>query len=250
MPDIIFTCPLCRKSLSVDEKGAGLAVDCPECQGKIRIPSSTEKTSIKQQKLSPLVTSLIIGIGVLAVWALTASLVASSRGTAVSGLRYEIASVTANIDSLKKEAATIREQAHAELAKAKQEAGNILQEAETTRKEAEGFALREQQEMQRIYPQLTKYVPGRNEVNQSYLEAFEVSHNRIKTFMRNRPNARSNATPKFTILFLTKFGFVTESFNKSWLLDSMDPGESRVDDDSGIYWRAGEPVYYMVQFQN
>jgi cell division protein FtsB len=248
MPDIVFVCPLCHKSLSVDEKGAGLVVDCPECKGKIRIPKTPEGNPVSPKKPSPLLTSLLVAVGALAVWALIASLVASSRGATVARLRYELASVTANIDTLKKEAETLRKQADADLAKAKQDADRIVGEAEAKKKEAEGFVLREQQELQRIYPRLTKYTPGRNEVNQRYLEAFDVSDNRIKTFMRNRSS--ESARPKFTILFLTKYGFVTESFNKSWLLDSMRPGQSRIDDDSGIYWRFGEPVYYTLEFQD
>ncbi len=40
MPDIQFICPQCGKHLTVDEKGAGLTVPCPECKGTITIPKS------------------------------------------------------------------------------------------------------------------------------------------------------------------------------------------------------------------
>jgi hypothetical protein len=38
MKDITFDCPECGKSLTVDERGAGLTVLCPECSKTIHIP--------------------------------------------------------------------------------------------------------------------------------------------------------------------------------------------------------------------
>lgn len=188
--------------------------------------------------------------GVLLLWSVIASLVLYLRGNTIAELQYKLTSITADIDRLNKQAQIIRNQAEDELKNARAIAAGIVRDAEATRREAEGFLLREQQEMQRIYPKLTKYQPGKNEVNQEYLEAFEVTGDRIKTFMRNRPDATEIARPRFTIFFLTKYGFVTESFNKTWLFDSMRPGEYRIDDDSGISWRAGEPIYYMIRFDN
>ncbi len=245
MADIVFRCPLCKKSLSVDEEGAGLVVECPDCQGEIQIPQQGGREAPGHPRL---VTGLLVAVGILTVWAGAASLVASRRGTSAVRLRQELASVMANIDALKEEAETIREQADQELAEAKREAYRLTQEAKAIKEETQGFLLREQQELQRMYPGLTKFHRGRNEIKQRYLEAFEVDSNRIKTFMRNRSN--EHVRPNFTLLFLTKYGFVTESFNKSWLLDSMKPGESRIDDDSGIHWRFEEPTYYTLEFQN
>ncbi len=39
--DIRFNCPRCGQSLSVEEKGAGMVVNCPTCKGQIEIPRST-----------------------------------------------------------------------------------------------------------------------------------------------------------------------------------------------------------------
>ena len=36
--DIVFDCPLCGKSLSIDARGAGLMVACPECQREVQVP--------------------------------------------------------------------------------------------------------------------------------------------------------------------------------------------------------------------
>jgi transcription elongation factor Elf1 len=39
--DIRFNCPRCSQNLSVEERGAGMLVDCPKCNEKIEIPRST-----------------------------------------------------------------------------------------------------------------------------------------------------------------------------------------------------------------
>ena len=38
MADIEFNCPKCGKHLSVDGKGAGMEVPCPECNRSIQVP--------------------------------------------------------------------------------------------------------------------------------------------------------------------------------------------------------------------
>ena len=40
MADIEFNCPKCGKHLSVDGKGAGLEVPCPECSRMIQVPDA------------------------------------------------------------------------------------------------------------------------------------------------------------------------------------------------------------------
>ena len=39
--DIRFDCPRCGQSLSVEEEGAGMAVNCPSCNEQIKIPRGT-----------------------------------------------------------------------------------------------------------------------------------------------------------------------------------------------------------------
>ena len=36
--DIVFDCPNCGKSLAIDERGAGMAITCPDCQNNIQVP--------------------------------------------------------------------------------------------------------------------------------------------------------------------------------------------------------------------
>lgn len=39
MPDITFACPHCSVKLEVDESGAGITVDCPQCKRPVVVPS-------------------------------------------------------------------------------------------------------------------------------------------------------------------------------------------------------------------
>lgn len=36
--DIVFDCPHCGKSLAIDTRGAGLMINCPECQLDVQVP--------------------------------------------------------------------------------------------------------------------------------------------------------------------------------------------------------------------
>jgi predicted nucleic acid-binding Zn-ribbon protein len=43
--DIIFECPYCSKSMAIDKRGMGLTVNCPDCEGLVRVPTVSEDTS-------------------------------------------------------------------------------------------------------------------------------------------------------------------------------------------------------------
>ena len=38
--DIIFNCPRCGKSLTIDRRGAGLMVPCPDCSSQVMVPGA------------------------------------------------------------------------------------------------------------------------------------------------------------------------------------------------------------------
>jgi transcription elongation factor Elf1 len=42
--DIIFECPFCSKSMAIDKRGMGLTINCPDCDGLVRVPTVSEKT--------------------------------------------------------------------------------------------------------------------------------------------------------------------------------------------------------------
>lgn len=41
--DIVFDCPICQKSLVVDEVAEGLTVECPRCGGAVIVPPKQRK---------------------------------------------------------------------------------------------------------------------------------------------------------------------------------------------------------------
>jgi predicted nucleic acid-binding Zn-ribbon protein len=43
--DIIFECPYCSKSMAIDKRGMGLTINCPDCDGLVRVPTVSEATS-------------------------------------------------------------------------------------------------------------------------------------------------------------------------------------------------------------
>lgn len=42
--DIVFDCPMCHKSMVVDEVAQGLTLDCPGCGGQVIVPSKSGTT--------------------------------------------------------------------------------------------------------------------------------------------------------------------------------------------------------------
>ncbi|WFB34824.1 hypothetical protein P3T73_11705 [Kiritimatiellota bacterium B12222] len=43
--DIIFECPFCSKSMAIDKRGMGVTINCPECNGMVRVPTVSEESS-------------------------------------------------------------------------------------------------------------------------------------------------------------------------------------------------------------
>ena len=40
MPEIVFNCPNCSKSLAIDRTAVGLSIDCTDCENRVRVPDS------------------------------------------------------------------------------------------------------------------------------------------------------------------------------------------------------------------
>ena len=60
-------------------------------------------------------------------------------------------------------------------------------------------------------------------------------------------NTYGTVQPNFRILFVNKYGFITEDFQKYWIFDRIKANETRVDDEP-ISFRYGDPVYFSVEF--
>ena len=44
--EIIFNCPHCHKSLSIDSRGRGMMIACPDCGERIEVPSTEHSTDV------------------------------------------------------------------------------------------------------------------------------------------------------------------------------------------------------------
>ncbi len=50
MGDITFTCVHCRKSLVIDDKGAGFEVECPQCRNTLTVPDEVPPDEYQQNQ--------------------------------------------------------------------------------------------------------------------------------------------------------------------------------------------------------
>ena len=57
--DIRFECPHCKRHIKVDESGAGLEINCPDCQSPLTIPSPAKASlPVAPQPIKPAVRTL------------------------------------------------------------------------------------------------------------------------------------------------------------------------------------------------
>ena len=104
MADIEFNCPKCGKHLSVDGKGAGLEVPCPECNRMIQVPDampdegkSKAKPSGRIFNITILLSALVLAGGLVGSAYLLQQGMAGLGESVVKGLRYSrVDSVTLN----------------------------------------------------------------------------------------------------------------------------------------------------------
>lgn len=186
-------------------------------------------------------------IAVLIIWAIVATTTAIFRGQSNQRLRRDLALLRLDIDKELNAAKEVKQKAEKAISDARREADSIRTEAKAFEAELRGHLLREEGHLHEVYPNLKSYANGRNNVEHDCVDAFEVSSGRIKTFMSNQTSRPLK--PDFNIVFLTKYGFVTAVFSKSWLLDRIQPGQTRIDDDV-LTFSYGDPTYYSIIFKN
>jgi len=95
MADIEFNCPKCGKHLSVDGKGAGLEVPCPECSRMIQVPDAMSvegkpktKPSGRIFNITILLSALVLAGGLVGSAYLLQQGMAGLGESVVKGLRY------------------------------------------------------------------------------------------------------------------------------------------------------------------
>ena len=52
--DLVFDCPECKKLLVVDERAAGLTINCPMCDKEISVPQQVQVTHIEHHDAATL----------------------------------------------------------------------------------------------------------------------------------------------------------------------------------------------------
>ena len=215
--------------LNEERKMSLVEFNCPECQNPLRIEVE-DPPPARSPNLTQALIWFSVASCVLLLWSIVATAITSGRGTELRRVKQEII--------------LVEQEADAQLAEAVRGSKRILDQATELRKQADGIILRDQEKLHEIFGSLQRFQPGNNQVGRQYLDHFEVSRGRIKTFLVNRTAYRIK--PDLEIRFINRYGFLTRSFSKSSLFD-MNPNETRVDDDA-ISFSYGDPVYYTVVF--
>ena len=129
---------------------------------------------------------------------------------------------------------------------------SLRAENDRLNREARGLVLRERERLFELYPNLRKYVPGNNDVNDQYVEGFSVEgaylpsgKDKIEVRLRNETGAPVG--PNARIVFLNREGFVTGTYTLVWVFTRIKPGEHRVDEGT-VTFDFGKPVYYTIRF--
>jgi hypothetical protein len=243
--------------------------------------TTKQETMTHQAKAKKGSALFAVLITLMTVWAVGASLFAYIKYAACEKLQASCESIRAQAEI---DAEKIRKNSAFEIEQTKKETESIVQkaklqaetmqkeaklQAETMQKEAKLQAealqrevkqateqaleqakrgeMRETEMLNKAFGNLCKYQSGVNISGcDRYLERFEISGGQIISTMKGAGGGQ--AKPNFSILFLNKYGFVTASFSKRWLLDTIGAGETRVERES-ITFAYGDPIYYTITYR-
>jgi len=270
-------CP-CGRLLRVGETVLGKRVRCPHCGSIVSIPerptATPDGSSLKAEvdpynaavttpsepmKIRTPVWLLYFGVltaasilwGTLATWKLqhrTAEMEEARKRAedAVSAAK----AVTDRAERIREDAVSaakaVTDRAEEIRKEATSQAESVRQEREAIMRQVEVTKLREEGQLQKIYPNLRKIAPGENSVNEQYLESFWLSSGSIRLKLTNR--TKTSMKPDFSIRLIDKNGMETGLVHVSWLLTSVEPGETRFDEQAcGSTF--GPPAYYILEFK-
>ena len=122
---------------------------------------------------------------------------------------------------------------------------SLIADMDRIKKEAEELTLRDREMLDKVFGNLHRCSAGINEVNQGYLSSISLSRKKAKITLVNRSSRP--VRPKMDVLLLSKYGFVTSRIQVHWLMDQIQPGETRIEERE-LNLRFGFPVYYNVTF--
>ena len=154
--------------------------------------------------------------------------------------------------SCKKESEIIINQAKKEaeviVSQAKEESNAIINEANAILNTANGFILKEEKKLYKLYPDLKEY-RVENLVSQEYLDSFRVDgrdvdgRDKIRVTLIN--NSGMEVQPSFHIIFFDKYGFKVGDCSIHWFWNRIKPGETRFDE--GVVSLYEKPCYYRIE---
>jgi uncharacterized membrane-anchored protein YhcB (DUF1043 family) len=209
--------------------------DCPECGKPLRV--NVEDSPSSQSLKKPILITIIAVGGIAILWAIIATLVDSSHRRQLRASRYQLQDVKQNITKFEDEAEN-------HLAEAKRQA-KMIADADKIKKDAEGIILRDKNQMHEVFGNLHRYTAGHNQVNQRYVASFSISGEKAKVRLANKSSLPIK--PDMTIRLVNRYGFITETIWVNWLINKIQPGETRIE-EKFISLHFGEPVYYQVIF--
>jgi len=274
-------CP-CGRLLRVSDASLGKKARCPFCGAVLAIPGRSTPTpdreltkdeadnlDVPAQAFSEppnvqtpalliyfgLLTAAAILWGTLATWKLqghTAQMEeAQKRAEAVA--TWKLQERTAQMEEAQKRAEAaeratkaITDQAEEIKKEATRQAERVKQEADAIMREARVTKLREEEQLHKIYPNLRRIAAGENSVNERYLESFWLSGSSIRVKLTNRTS--TPVKPDFSMRLIDKNGMDAGTVHVSWMLTSIEPGETRFDEQS-CGSEFGRPVYYTLDFK-
>lgn len=253
----------CGKRFKARDSAAGKKVRCPACQTVLAVPSG----NIAPPDRFPLILALIGSLGLLVVlvmWqvhtsnSLNGQIKESERQR--SQAEHDLASTqkerqAARLDaaSLRKELAQIKVSVDAMDAiktsadRARQDAVQMKKEAERTMMEAREMMLREEENLESVYPNLRKLKNGKNIVHIKYVDSFEIVGVSAKVTMANV--SKRPLYPGFSIRLIDRNGFFTDEIFVHWSLTTLDPG-STYTEEKPLNYQHGKPVYYKVVMED
>jgi len=192
-------------------------------------------------------TAAAILWGILATWKLqdrTAQMDEALRRVDAAEKAAKVA--IAEAEAIKSQAIKDVEIIRREAETLKREAETLKREAETLRQQAEATRVREEEKVLKLHPNFRKLVPGEISVRESYLESFAIENGVVHVKLKN--NSGSPITPVFSIAFFDKDGAQTDHVDFTWLITTIDPGQTS-SDEKPIRPNLARPVYYTLSFK-
>jgi len=238
-------------------------LNCPHCQNRLNF--DVEDTTQSGVPKRPIIVSLLAVGGFILLWAIIFTLIASSRGRQLRDAKQNITKIEneakaqlgdakQNITKMEHEAEKmlveakkLKKDAEVQLNDAKRQADKILAGAKKVKEDAEGIILRDQDQLHQIFGELHPYKSGLNDVNQRYVASFSISGRIAKITLTN--SSSLSVKPRISVRFIDRFGFITDIVSVTWLIDEIQPGETRIE-EKDVKLNFGSPVYYQVIFND